>query len=95
VQKFAELKSQAEAEMFTQGLAECGLRRITVFTSGKEAYEVCARQQFPLFVTRVEMPDMSGLVVIQKLRATGNYGLEPNLYSTLLAKRWLQIMKGI
>ena len=71
--------SQTEAEMFTQGLAECGLRRITVFTSGKEAYEVCARQQFPLFVTRVEMPDMSGLVVIQKLRATGNYGLEPHL----------------
>ena len=24
----------------------------------------------------------------------GNYGLEPNLYSTLLAKRWLQIMKN-
>lgn len=25
----------------------------------------------------------------------GNYGLEPNLYSLLLAKRWLQIMKSI
>jgi len=25
----------------------------------------------------------------------GNYGLEPSLYSTLLAKRWLQIMKNI
>lgn len=24
----------------------------------------------------------------------GNYGLEPSLYSTLLAKRWLQIMKN-
>jgi len=71
--------SQAEAELITQGLAECGFRSITVFTSGKEAFAVCARQQFALFVTRVEIPDMSGLVVIQKLRATGNYGLEPHL----------------
>jgi Tfp pilus assembly protein PilF len=74
------LPSQQEAQLFTQALAECNFRRMTVFTSAKEAYEVCTRQQFQVFVTRMEMPDMNGIVLIQKLRQTGNYGLEPHLF---------------
>jgi tetratricopeptide (TPR) repeat protein len=61
-------------------LGECGFRRVTAFTSAKEAYEVASRQQFAAFVTRMEMPDMSGIVLIQKLRQCGNYGLEPHLF---------------
>ncbi len=69
-----------DATIFIQALAECNYRRVTVFTSSSEAYEVCVRQQFSLFVTRMEMPDMSGIIFIQKLRLSGNYGLESHLF---------------
>ncbi len=72
--------SQPEADVFMKALSECGFRRVTIFTSAKEAYEICTRQQFPIFITRMEMPDMSGIVLLQKLRLTGNYGLEPHLF---------------
>ena len=72
--------TQAEVQLFTQALAECGFRRVVAFTSGKEAYEVASRQQFQVFVTRMELPDLTGIVLIQKLRVTGNYGLEPHLF---------------
>ncbi len=72
--------NQAEVTLFTIALAEAGFRKVTSFTSCKEAYEVLTRQQFPIFITRMEMPDLSGIVLIQKLRLTGNYGLEPHLF---------------
>ncbi|MCX6129258.1 MAG: tetratricopeptide repeat protein [Proteobacteria bacterium] len=72
--------NQQEAQLFTSALGECGFRRFTTFTSGEEAYEVCSRQQFPLFITRMELADMSGIVFLQKLRETGNYGMEPHLF---------------
>ena len=72
--------NQAEVTLFTIALAEAGFRKVTSFTSGKEAYELVTRQQFPIFITRMEMPDMTGIVLIQKLRLTGNYGLEPHLF---------------
>jgi tetratricopeptide (TPR) repeat protein len=72
--------NQEQVQLFTQALAASGFRRIVSFTSSKEAYEVCTRQQFALFVTRMEMPDLNGIVLIQKLRMTGNYGLEPHLF---------------
>ena len=74
------MPTQEQVELFLQALAECQFRKITVFTSASEAYQVCSRQQFPLFVTRMEMPGMSGIVFIQKLRMATNYGLEPHLF---------------
>ena len=74
------MPSQEDINAFMQALAECNFRRVTAFTSSKEAYEVCVRQQFPIFVTHMEMADMSGIVLIQKLRMTGNYGLESHLF---------------
>jgi len=73
------MPTQAEIQLFMQALSACGMKRVTTFTSTSEAYEVCIRQQFPIFITRMEMPKMSGIVFIQKLRMTGNYGLEPNM----------------
>lgn len=74
------LPTQQEITTFSAALGASGFRRITAFTSAKEAYEVCTRQQFPLFVTRMEIPDMNGIVLIQKLRETGNYGQEVHLF---------------
>ena len=74
------LPNQAEIEAFTIALAECGFRKIVSFSSTKEAYELVTRQQFHLFVTRMEMPDWNGAVFIQKIRETGNYGMENHLF---------------
>lgn len=74
------MPTQAEIALFMQALSACGLKKVTTFTSTHEAYEVATRQQFPIFVTRMEMPTTSGIVLIQKLRLTGNYGLEPHMF---------------
>ena len=74
------MPTQTEITMWMGALSACGLKKVTAFTSTTEAYEVCTRQQFPLFVTRMEMPKMSGIILIQKLRMTGNYGLEPQMF---------------
>lgn len=74
------LKNQKEVELFNIALGEQGFRKITAFTSSKEAYEVAIRQQFDIFVTRMEMPEMSGVVFLQKIRQTGNYGHEVHLF---------------
>jgi len=71
---------QAEADLFTAVLSELGFKKFTVFTSAKEAFEVCVRQLFPMFIIRMEMPELSGIVLIQKLRESGNYGLEVHLF---------------
>lgn len=74
------LPNQQEVAAFTIALAECGFRKIVAFTSTKEAYEVAVRQQFQLFVTRMDMPIWNGIIFIQKLRETGNYGMENHLF---------------
>lgn len=74
------MPTQAEIALFMQALTACGMKKVTTFTSTHEAYEVATRQQFPLFITRMEMPTTTGVVLIQKLRLTGNYGLEPHLF---------------
>lgn len=74
------MPTQEEVDFFTVGLGECGFRRIISFRSAEEAYEVVTRQQINIFVTRMEMPKMSGIVFIQKIRETGNYGAETHLF---------------
>ena len=74
------MPTQEEVDFFTIVLAESGFRRVTAFKSTTEAYEVTTRQQFDVFVTRMEMPVMSGIVYIQKIRETGNYGSETHLF---------------
>jgi tetratricopeptide (TPR) repeat protein len=72
--------SELEAGIFGQALAKCNFRNTTLFRSTEEAYKVALRQQFPVFITRMEMPRMSGISFIQKIRMTGNYGIEPHLF---------------
>ncbi|MCX6124272.1 MAG: response regulator [Proteobacteria bacterium] len=75
------MPTQEEIEFFTIGLAECGFRRVVSFRTAEEAYELVTRQQFDAFITRMEMPKMSGIVFIQKIRETGNYGSETHLFT--------------
>ena len=74
------MPTQEEVDFFTSGLVECGFRRVVAFRTAEEAYEVAVRQLFDVFITRMEMPKMSGIVFIQKIRETGNYGGETHLF---------------
>lgn len=72
--------SELEGRIFGQALAKNNFRHTTFFRSAEEAYTVAMRQHFPVFITRMEMPKLSGIALIQKLRMSGNYGLEPHLF---------------
>lgn len=74
------MPTQEEVDFFTIALAECGFRRVVAFRSAEEAYEVAVRQMFDVFITRMEMPNMNGIVFVQKIRETGNYGSETHLF---------------
>lgn len=74
------MPTQAEVDFFTICLGECGFRRVVAFRTAEEAYEVAIRQLFDVFITRMEMPKMNGIVFIQKIRETGNYGSETHLF---------------
>lgn len=75
----AVLRSREESDLFSSALSGMKIGNIVTFTSAQQALEVAQRQQFKVFLTRMEMPDMSGAVFIQKLRETGNYGEEAHL----------------
>lgn len=74
------LRSKEEIDFFSRVLKSLQLDRIESFDNAKDAYEVVIRKQFQLFITRMEVAPFSGIVLIQKIRETGNYGLETHLF---------------
>lgn len=74
------LPTQKEVDLFVTVLGKLGHRNVVPFKSASEALESASRQQFPMFIVRQEMPDMPGIVLVQKLRETGNYGAETYLF---------------
>ncbi len=74
------MPTQKQADLFSSTICSMGYKKVTTFLSCEEAYEVAVRQLFKCFVTQVEMPQQSGLVFMQKLRDSGNYGCEPHLF---------------
>jgi tetratricopeptide (TPR) repeat protein len=72
-------RDRNEADGFAGALRAIGFHNIEIFEGARPAYELCIREQFPFFIIHNELPDMSGLTLIQKLRATGNYGAEAHL----------------
>lgn len=74
------LKTKEETSFFSNVFKKMGYKNITQFTSASDALEVALKKQFGLFITRMEMPGLSGVVMIQKMRATGNYGMELHLF---------------
>ncbi|HET9236676.1 MAG TPA: tetratricopeptide repeat protein [Oligoflexus sp.] len=52
---------------------------VDVFLNTRDTYQAAVRRQYQLFITYQNFADMSGLTMIQSLRETGNYGLEPHM----------------
>jgi tetratricopeptide (TPR) repeat protein len=72
-------KDKSEGDSLAGVMRAIGFHNLQIFEGAKAAYEVCIREQFPIFVIHNELLDMTGLTLIQKLRATGNYGAEAHL----------------
>ncbi len=68
-----------EAAMLHHVSRNCGFEKSAHFDCPRTTFEEAKRQQFQLFITYHDFPDMSGLTMIQSLRSTGNYGLEPHI----------------
>jgi tetratricopeptide (TPR) repeat protein len=73
-------RTKDEGDMLSHVARACGFEQLQVFSSPRVTFEVAKRNQFQLFITHHDFPDMSGLTLIQSLRATGNYGIEPHLF---------------
>lgn len=73
------LKNKEEVDFFSGIFNDLGYKDQTHFTSADKALEVALRVQFQFFVLRLDMPEVAGVIFIQKLRETGNYGLETYL----------------
>lgn len=74
------LRNQEDVAMFEPFLIDCGYTNVTSFTDPDEAYEIAVRKQMELFIVRMEMDKMKGIVFVQKIRMSGNYGLETHLF---------------
>jgi tetratricopeptide (TPR) repeat protein len=73
------MNSSDEAALFSGALGTLDFKKVTSFLNSREAYESAVRKQFDLFILRIEMPRLSGPTFIQKIRETGNYGMESHL----------------
>lgn len=74
------LKSDSEVDLFRSIMTQNKIKNIQAFTSAELAYETATRSQFDLFITSINLNDQPGIVLLQRLRASGNYGLEPYLF---------------
>lgn len=73
-------RTKEEGDMLQHVTKACGFEQVQVFSSPRVTIEVAKRNQFHLFITHHDFPDMTGLTMIQTLRSTGNYGVEPHLF---------------
>ncbi len=69
-----------DAKRLTHVTHSLGFSNSDVFQTPRLAYEVASRKQYEIFITYQDFEDMTGLTMIQSLRATGNYGLESHLF---------------
>ncbi|NRA65922.1 MAG: tetratricopeptide repeat protein [Pseudobacteriovorax sp.] len=69
-----------QANIFKNFLVTFGFEDIETFGTIDDAYEYATRHQCEFFVTALSLPDGPGVVLLQKLRACGNYGLETHMF---------------
>ncbi|SME98145.1 tetratricopeptide repeat protein [Pseudobacteriovorax antillogorgiicola] len=67
-------------QLIIECLSTFGFTDVQSFETTHEAYEVCSRAQYDLFIVEMDMPDNPGVTLMQRLRSTGNYGFEPMLF---------------
>ncbi len=73
-------RTKDEGDMLSHVARACGFEQIQIFSSPRVTLEVAKRNMFDLFITHHDFPDLTGLTMIQTLRSTGNYGIEPHLF---------------
>ncbi len=73
-------RNKEEGDILNHAARACGFEQTQIFTSSRVTIEVAKRNQFQLFITHHDCPEVTGLTMIQTLRSTGNYGVEPHLF---------------
>ncbi len=73
-------RTKEEGDLINFAAHACGFEQIQVFSSPRVVIEVAKRNQFHLFITHHDFQEITGLTMIQTLRATGNYGIESHLF---------------
>ncbi|MFK7872396.1 MAG: response regulator [Oligoflexales bacterium] len=71
------LSDRRMIDLVTKILVARKLVQVIQFQSVDEAFEILSRQQVDLIVVGLELLDHPGVTLMQRLRETGNYGLEP------------------
>ncbi len=69
-----------ENELFKNFLKTAGYEDVHCFLTIHDAYEHAVRHQTDIFICGFQLPDGPGVVLLQRLRETGNYGLETYLF---------------
>ena len=70
----------SDLSLFKGFLANLGYTNLECFSKNADAYEYATRNNAEFFITGLEVDDGPGVVLLQKIRATGNYGLETHLF---------------
>ncbi len=71
---------QDEELLFKAVLNSLGFQNFHIMHELDEAYEHAVRSSYELIICGLDFPNSSGTILLQKLRASGNYGLEPFLF---------------
>ena len=73
------LRDQAELDLFDRTLRQMGFPAADRYDNSADALKNALKKQYTFMVIRAEMHGISGLTFLQKIRETGNYGIEPTL----------------
>ena len=73
------MPDQVSVNLFSEPLSQLGHRDQDLFDDSRQAYEKALKKQYEVFVLADDMPGMRGVVFIQKLRESMNYGAEQYL----------------
>jgi two-component system chemotaxis response regulator CheY len=77
-------------EMVESSLMEIGYMNIQGAEDGVEALELSAEEEYDFIITDINMPNMDGITLIQKLRDKLDYMTTPIM---VLTTEWSQDMK--
>lgn len=70
------VRNAEEAALFQSVLSKRGFLNVDAYTDAELAFQRAIRTQYEFFIVRNEMPQLAGVVFIQKIRTSQNYGLE-------------------
>lgn len=68
--------SKEEGNILFHILRSCGIEQIRVMIDSREVLQLDPKETFHLFVLRQETAGLSGLSLMQRIRASGHYGTE-------------------